>query len=176
MISLEKLLNNSKLFIIMDYDSTARSYEGLHKEEQLNKIRIICSEIKPGSSDKLLNIGCGPYFSSPFFNCKKYGIDPSEELLAMAKDAEVKVGMAEDLPYVDNFFDYVISISALHHAEIDKALAEIKRVAKKEARIVLSILRKSAKHDEFVAAIQKIFSIEKIVEEEKDTILFCCFN
>jgi len=66
----------------MYYDETAKGYEELHGEEQRKKLRIISDYLNVKNDDKLLDVGCGPGYTSEFFNCKIMGIDPSQELLA----------------------------------------------------------------------------------------------
>ncbi|MCF7860834.1 class I SAM-dependent methyltransferase [Candidatus Woesearchaeota archaeon] len=164
------------------YDISSPTYINLHKDEQINKIRLIANEIRPKPNEKLLNIGCGPFFSDKFFDCQKYGIDPSKELLNLAKrnhvNAELTLGRAEELPYEDNFFDYIVSVSALHHVEdIELAMDEIKRVLsekkhKKNFCIALSILTESSRFKIIEKSISYHFTVQKIILEGRDTIFF----
>ena len=69
----------------------------------------------------------------------------------------------------DNFFDIVISITAIQNfTNIEKGLKEIKRVGKD--RFILTFLKKSSKKDKIIKLIQKIFKVKEIIEEEKDII------
>lgn len=95
--------------------------------------------LKPG--DKILDVGCGKAFLLYDFTqvlpgIEICGIDISEYAISCAKP-EVKnyltVGNATNLPWPDNYFDFVYSINTLHclHAnELDKALREMERVGK----------------------------------------------
>jgi len=149
------------------YDEISESYESLHKEEQLKKLKIIKNLIKVKKNDKLLDVGCGSGFSSSW-NCKVYGIDPSIKLLKKAKNNIIKA-KAEHLPFKDNFFDIVISITALQNfTNIECALKEIKRVGKKT--FILTFLKKSPKKDKISSLIKKHFKILKTIEEKKDLI------
>jgi len=79
----------------------------------------------------------------------------------------------EDIPFEDNFFDYVISITAIHNfTDIPKALKEISRIAKKKCKIVITILKKSPKKEEILKQIKKNFNIKETIEEDKDIINF----
>ncbi len=156
------------------YNKIAPGYEELHEQEQMNKLILIAQFINPKPSDTLLDVGCGSGISTRFWSCKTSGIDPSEELIKIARekdpDSGYLVGAAEKLPFPDNSFDFVISITAVHNFnDIEKALNEIKRVAKN--KIVFSILKKSQKADEIKQLISKLFTIEKELEEERDIIL-----
>ena len=150
------------------YDSIAKGYTELHKDEQLKKIQLIKDNLVLGKEDLLLDVGCGPYFAD--FECTVVGIDPSIELLKQTK-IPVCQAIAEALPFKDNSFDVIVSITALQNFEdLDKALDEIKRVGKE--RFVITFLQKAAKKDLFLDKINEYFKIYKVIMEEKDIILF----
>ena len=150
------------------YDSIAEGYKELHFDEQLKKIIKVKEHLKLNKNDLMLDVGCGPYFAD--FDCEVIGIDPSIELL---KQAEIPVvnGIAEFLPFKDNTFDVIMSITALQNFEdIDAALKEIKRVGKD--KFVITFLQKSSKKDVLLDKINEYFTVEKIIMEDKDIILF----
>ncbi|MBD3355020.1 methyltransferase domain-containing protein [Candidatus Woesearchaeota archaeon] len=157
------------------YDEISEGYEELHKEEQLKKIKLVADHLNVKKEDKLLDVGCGTGLTTESWNCKRYGIDPAPKLLekARSKDkVEYKLAPAEKIPYPDDFFDIVISITAIQNFEdIEKGLKEIKRVGKD--RFVLSFLKKSDKRDFIEELITRLFKVEKILIEEKDEIYFC---
>ena len=160
------------------YDSIAKGYEELHGEEQLRKLNVIKNYFSPKEHNKLLDVGCGSGISTRFFSCKRTGIDPSEELIKIAREKDpfgkYFVGFAENLPFKDNFFDYVISLTAIQNfKDITKGLSEIYRVGKKYS--VLSFLKKinSQKRNLIEQEIKKLFKITKMVEQEKDIIFIC---
>jgi len=151
------------------YDEIAASYEKLHGEEQLQKAKIILQNLKIEPTDTLLDVGCGTASYLSIFHCKKTGIDPSTELLKQAKIPVIQ-GTAEVLPFADNSFDIVISLTAIHHADAKKAISEMFRVAKRD--IVISVLKKSVNFKAIEAEIRKHRPF-KIVEESHDIIFFC---
>jgi len=157
------------------YDEIAQGYEELHKEEQLKKIEIIKQNISIKKSDKLLDVGCGTGLTTEPWDCKRFGIDPSKKLLEKARQKdkiEYKLASAENIPYPDEFFDIVISITAIQNFDdIEKGLKEIKRVGKD--RFVLSFLKRSEKRKNIEKLIRSLFKTEKAIEEEKDIIYFC---
>ena len=153
------------------YNSIAKSYNELYKEEQLNKLSIIKENIKISKETKILDIGCGTGISSDF-DCFVIGIDPSTELLKLNKNGIKVLGTAENIPFKDNSFDYVISVTAIHNFKnIENSINEMKRVGKKN--FVFSVMKKSEKFSLIKEMIAKKFIVEKAVEEEKDAIFFC---
>jgi len=106
--------------------------------------------IKPG--DKILDIGCGKGFqlyeiSLLVPDVEIFGIDISNYAIKNAKE-EVKnrlqVGNANDLPFSDNYFDLVFSITTLHNLhnyDLDQALREMERVGKKNKYLCVESYR-----------------------------------
>ena len=157
------------------YDEISEGYEELHREEQLKKVELIKKHLKLKVSDKLLDVGCGTGLTTEPWKCKRYGIDPAPKLLekARSKDSiEYKLAPAENIPYDDNYFDVVISITAIQNfSDIPKGLSEIKRVGK--GKFVLSFLKKSSKKEVIDNLIRKLFKVNDVIEEDKDLIYFC---
>ena len=153
------------------YNSISKSYNELHKEEQLNKIRLIKDNLEIKKQDFLLDVGCGTGIFAEEFNCIKIGVDPAIRLLNQGKNAFYIQAYAENLPFKDNSFDNVISVTAVHNfKDIRKGLEEIKRVSKKD--VALSILKRSSKLSEIKNLIKELFNIRKTIEEDKDIIFF----
>jgi ubiquinone/menaquinone biosynthesis C-methylase UbiE len=155
------------------YDKIAKGYDELHGEEQLKKARIILSKLKLKRTDKLLDVGCGTGFYLDLFKCRVIGIDPSEELIKHYKGKhKLIVGKAEELPFKDNSFDIVISITAIHNFHnIEKSLKEIRRVGKK--KFVFSVLKRTKKMAVIEKLIYDFFLIDEAIDEDKDMIFFC---
>jgi ubiquinone/menaquinone biosynthesis C-methylase UbiE len=154
------------------YDEISEGYEELHKEEQLKKVKLISQYLKPAPEDKLLDVGCGTGLTTEPWQCKRYGIDPAPKLLARAKNKEnieYKLAPAEKIPYPNNFFDIVISITAIQNfQDIEKGLKEIKRVGKD--KFILTFLKKSSKAKMIKKLIEEMFDVKEVIEEEKDLI------
>lgn len=146
------------------YDQISEGYNELHKEEQIKKVKLIIKllDIK---DEKILDIGCGTAFYSNLF--KNYtGIDNSQGMLDQAK-AKVILANAESLPFEDNSFGAVISVTAIHNVKnFKKAIQEIKRVAKN--KIAISILKKS---NNFKAIERELENFQS-TEEDKDIIFY----
>lgn len=156
------------------YDDISQGYEELHKEEQLKKVELIKKHLKVNPEDKLLDVGCGTGLTTEPWPCNRFGVDPAPKLLARAgkkQEIEYKQAPAEKIPYEDNFFDIVISITAIQNFQnIEQGLKEIERVGK--SKFVLSFLKKSPKKDLIEKLINRHFNVCKVMEEEKDMIFF----
>ena len=155
------------------YDSISKGYEELHREEQLKKLEVIKKFLEISPQYKLLDVGCGTGLTTSCWKCKCYGLDPSKKLLAKAKakykNITFKQAPAEELPFKDNFFDVVISVTAIQNfQDIEKGLLEIKRVGKD--KFVLTFLKKSKKKLKIDRLIKKYFKIKNIIEEDYDLI------
>ena len=103
------------------YDNFADDFSA--GQAVLNKVnrdimrRIIGEDLK---NKVILDIGCGEgtdlkYYAGQGASC--YGIDPSRELVQLARQrlpsAEITIGLAEQMVYSDNFFDFVFSKYAI---------------------------------------------------------------
>ena len=150
------------------YDTIAAGYEELHEAEQLKKIKLI--DEHANIHGLILDVGAGTCLAAKYFlkqGKQVVSVDPSESLLAQGIGATI-VGKAEKIPFKDGTFDTVISVTALHHADIGKALQDIKRVAKDDATIALSFLKQSPKLKQFAETFTKIFGKPIVIDEGKD--------
>ncbi len=106
--------------------------------------------------DKVLDIGCGKGFllyemSLIEPGLELHGIDVSEYAIENAKEEikdRLQVGNATSLPFPDNHFDFVFSITTLHNLhnyDLDQALREMERVGKKKYLCVESYRNESEK-------------------------------
>ena len=103
---------------------------------------------------KVLDLGSGTgrhviYLAQNDFDV--YGIDIAQKGIEITKDwlkkenlkANLTTGsFYQQLPYADNFFDAIISTSAIHHAKIDeirKAIHEIERILKPKGLIFIVV-------------------------------------
>ena len=161
------------------YDTIAEGYAELYGEEQKKKMEIIKSHMKVSAKSKILDLGCGTGISTDFA-CNCIGIDPSKNLIAIAKRNDRSpnhsyiVEAAENLHnmhYGLKEFDYVLCISAVHHiTNLESVLAEIRKIGKE---FIVTVVRKSEKGEKIRKLIRKYFKENLIIEEEKDTIIFC---
>lgn len=97
--------------------------------------------------NKSLEVGCGYGRITPWimkYSKEHYAVDPEPELLRLAAQsyptAKFLRATAQNLPFPDNYFDLIVTFSVLHHippGEFERAVEEIKRVAKPTATIFL---------------------------------------
>ena len=161
------------------YDKIASGYDELYMAEQFSKISEMMQALGadiPKKTDRLLDVGCGTGISTSVWKSECVGIDPSRELIAIAQRNYPKrkfmVGKAESLPFPDQSFDVVISVTSIHNFDdVRKGIEEMKRVGKR--LFIITALRKSAKIAEIEKLIILNFKINKIVVEEKDIIFIC---
>lgn len=143
------------------YNKIAAGYNELHKEEQIKKLELIKKYLD--FEGLVLDIGAGTGISSEFWkDAKVISLDPSFGMLKQSKCDKVNA-KAEELPFKNNIFDGIISLTALHHADLEKSLKEIKRVAKKDAKIALSFLKKSKNKPEKLEGFKKIEGYKDII-------------
>lgn len=119
---------------------------------RLRKATIEQALIKPG--DSVLDVGCGTgevtlRAKAYAKGGKVYGIDPSPEMIAVARkkagskglDIDFRVGVIEDLPFPDASMEVVTSSLMMHHLPERlkvRGLAEIYRVLKPGGHLLIA--------------------------------------
>lgn len=106
-------------------------------------------KVVPLAKGKILDIGIGSGLNIPFYDLSKidkiYGLDPSSELIKIAKKMAVKKNIsiefllcgAEDIPLPNNSIDTVlITYSMCTIPEVLKANYEMLRVLKPDGRLI----------------------------------------
>lgn len=137
-------------------------------------IRKLAELVKEGET--ILDSGCGNGRLFSLLKEKKvhyFGIDISEKLIEIAKmtfpEATFQVGDALNLPFPENFFDKVFSISVLHHIPSKefqlRYLRESKRVLKKGGWLILRVWN-FLKRKEGIKLILK-YTILKLIGKSK---------
>ena len=101
---------------------------------------------------KILDIGCGKAFLLYDFlkvipDAEIYGIDISPYAIANSKKEiqdRLRVGSSTDLPWPDDYFDLVISITTLHNLHtyaLEPSLREMERVGKEHKYLCVESYR-----------------------------------
>lgn len=101
---------------------------------------------------KILEIGCGSGNNFEFYKSMGlniYGCEVDEKIINLLKNkivslnisADLKVGFNINIPYPDNFFDYLVSWNCIHYEnnerDIKKAIEEYARVLKPGGRLIV---------------------------------------
>jgi ubiquinone/menaquinone biosynthesis C-methylase UbiE len=126
------------------YDKWFQTPEGRKVFElELNALLEI---IKPRQNMKMLDIGIGTgIFASEFVKrgVTVYGIDPSEKMIniAMKRGFNAQLGSGEDIPFGDNCFDLILSMTSIEFSkEPERFVLEMVRVVKPDGLVVLAAL------------------------------------
>lgn len=112
-----------------------------------------------GKKGRTLDVGCGNGRHLLFFRGELYGVDFSESMIEEARKivgdkAQLFVANATRLPFESNYFDNIICAAVLHCLDLgerERALQEIKRVAKPGAHVLFSVWFKEENGDRFIA-------------------------
>lgn len=134
------------------YDSTAELYGKRHDNETTKYIRKKeLKLIKKYAFGKILDVGCG----DGFHFCE-IGIDNSIKMLKLSKNTSV-LADANNIPIKSESFDTVICMLSSFNF-FPSAVDELKRVLKKDGRIILSVT--SINDDKELKLLKKIHSSE----------------
>ncbi|MEM3596915.1 MAG: class I SAM-dependent methyltransferase [Candidatus Bathyarchaeia archaeon] len=156
---------DKKREIMQCYDVTAHLYDTRYAGEQKQKIEAALEEIKIKKLCSVLDVGCGTGILFNYFASKAksiVGLDISRRTLQEAKKRANNIGNthlvladADNMPLRENLFDYVFGITILQNMpEPAKTLMEIRRVAKRKAKIIVTGMKKAFTREQF----QKLLS------------------
>ena len=147
-------------------------------------LKLVIDNTREGN--KILDVGCGAgnyIISLSKNNHVCFGIDPLYETSLLnaqqkAKYEDVNIhliqGVAENLPFKDENFDMILSLSTLQHVNDQyKTLSEIKRVLKKNGLLLVSVpmdkniftLFRKTKKPEYVTKLFDLRELKKIATE-----------
>lgn len=144
------------------FDIYCQEYEEwFRKNESAFQSELIALKQMVPVGKKGLEVGVGSgIFADPLGI--SHGIDPSEGMLKLAKlrNLNVEKGYAENLPYSDGSFDFVVFITSLCFiASPQKALDEANRVMSNSGELIVAFLDKNS-------------WLGKILESEKENSKF----
>ena len=126
-----------KADLARSYDSTAARRDERGEPQWRDEYRIgLAATMRDEEKTRLLEIGAGSGHSAAFFAAEGFDVSaidlsPLNIDRCVAKGLDARVADFADLPFLDDSFDAVWSMSCLMHApdaELEKAIAEMDRV------------------------------------------------
>ncbi len=149
----------------MDYTTIALGYNELYKEEQEKKIKILLEQLTIKKEWLIADIGAGTGFVEKILPCTVLNIEPNPAMLEQAHGIKIQA-RAEQLPLKEKSVDGITCITAIHHCNYQKAIAEMQRILKSTGFIFITLLKKAKQAEEIKSFLKRFNPI--IIEEEKD--------
>jgi ubiquinone/menaquinone biosynthesis C-methylase UbiE len=142
------------------YDLTANIYDIRYAEEQAAKIEAALEDVKIKNNSLVLDAGCGTglLFGYVFDKAETtVGLDISREILLQAKkraknleNIYLVLADADNMPLKEKIFSHVFGITLIQNMPNPaKTLSEFRRVAKEDAAIVVTGMKKAFALEEF---------------------------
>ena len=122
----------------INYNEISKIYDDVRASD-LALIQCLVQEFLSRPDARVLDVGCGTGNHTDLLQkltqVQVYGVEPSEGMLEKArqKNAHIifKTGGADNIPFDDDFFDFIFMTDVIHHVPNIKAMfAEIWRVLK----------------------------------------------
>lgn len=132
---------------VKPFDENYQQYESWFDRNRYayqSELEVIRQVIPKDGKGVEVGIGSG-LFAKPF-NIE-VGIDPSVEMLKLAAKRGLKVcrGVAENLPFNDNSFDFALMVTTVCFLDnTEKALLEVKRVTKPNRSFIIGFVDKES--------------------------------
>jgi ubiquinone/menaquinone biosynthesis C-methylase UbiE len=142
------------------FDTYYKKYDAwydTHKAAFFSELFALRKVIPRNKNGLEVGVGTGRFAAALGINM---GIDPSHAMLehARARGVIVRWGMGEDIPFLNESFDYVAIIIALCFVKNPlKVLKESARVLKKRGRIIIGIIDKESFLGEFYRTKKSVF-------------------
>jgi ubiquinone/menaquinone biosynthesis C-methylase UbiE len=128
------------------FDAVAERYDALRVPPGLTILHDTLVREGDLAGRRVLDIGCGTGAALAVldaqFQCSVSGVDPSAGMLAQARrklpDADLRQGVAEELPFRDEAFDAALMMTVVQHVDRDRAFRETRRVLANGGRFVIA--------------------------------------
>jgi ubiquinone/menaquinone biosynthesis C-methylase UbiE len=117
-----------------------------------SRLYVVGEQLHARRSGDLLDVGCGPgmlirqLVDSRPGDFKITGLDHSAAVVNEAAtrlhdtDVEIRIGLAECLPFPDASFDVVLALGVLEYTDLPVAVSEIGRVSRPGALVLVTML------------------------------------
>ena len=140
--------------IMQRYNATAKIYDMRYAEEQIIKIETALRSVKLKKHSLVLDCGCGTGLLFSYVAEKAemiVGLDVSRKILDEARkkaksfnNISLVLADADYTPFKNNVFSHVFAVTLLQNMpNPEKTLTEVCRIAKENAFIVVTGLKKS---------------------------------
>ena len=128
---------------IRDYEAWYEQYPEVYYSE-LEALKEQFTKLPENIRGIEVGVGTGR-FAKPLGI--KVGIDPAEEMGALAakRGIEILKGTAENIPFKDMQFDFVLFVTICHLYDIKEAMKEAHRVLKHKGSIIIGFIDKDQK-------------------------------
>jgi SAM-dependent methyltransferase len=131
---------------IEHFDAVAERYDELRVPPGLTILHDTLVREGELAGKRVLDIGCGTGAAlavlAQQFECKVSGVDPSPGMLEQARRklpaADLRQGVAEDLPFRDESFDAALMMTVVQHVDRRPAFTETRRVLANGGRFVIA--------------------------------------
>jgi len=159
------------------YDLTAHIYDMQYAEEQTAKIRVALEGLRIEKHSLILDAGCGTGLLFGYVADKAettVGLDISRKILLQAKkraenfqNINLILADADNMPLKENIFSHVFAVTLIQNMpKPAKTLNETRRVAKDDAAIVITGMKKAFLLKEFEELLQDAgFNIAALKDE-----------
>jgi SAM-dependent methyltransferase len=118
------------------FDRVAGRYDELRSPPDVTPVHDLLVREGDLAGRRVLDVGCGTGAHGAIlaerFGCKVAGLDSSRAMLAKAREklpgAELKLGVAEELPFEAESFDAVLAMLVVQHLDRARSFREARRV------------------------------------------------
>ena len=166
------------------YNEIAAVYDDQYAEEQKRKYEIVLHNIHILNGDCILDLGSGTgLFEAIGLECCVVGVDISTSMLMKATQRHCghKISFLQadtsNLPFAEGVFDKIFSFTVLQNVpDVEKTMVEMRYVARKGSKVVLSVLKKGFARASFLGVLKRSgLSLVEFIDEEilKDYIVVC---
>ena len=156
---------NKKSQTMQHYDLQAAIYDIQYLGEQNAKIEDLLKNMKIGSKELVLDLGCGTGFLFQYLTEKVealVGLDVSQKALIEAKKRTrnnpnilLVRADADNTPFPDHIFDKIFAITVLQNMpDPKKTIIEMKRTSKPQAMLAVTGLKKKFTPENFAALLE----------------------
>jgi len=163
-----------------------RLYDLRYSQEQERKFTVALGRVFLSQDDLILDIGCGTGLLLEKIGCHvefAVGLDLSAQLLSWARsklkesrNIALILSDANHLPFRHTTFDKLFAITLLQNIpNPSEALSEAMSVARPEATIIVTGLKKKYGKEEFVSLVASVgLRVQELVDEVlKDFVAIC---